>query len=329
MQLKPFKRGDIWHYRGTVNGQRLRGSTKLADKTKALRKIAEIENRAWKSHLDGPHATLTFAQAAILYRQANKPTRFLEKIEDYWRDKLVKDITGGAIRQSAITLYPDVSGATRNRQVIVPTQAIINNAAKMELCQPRKVERFKEERKEREPVTWEWVSAFMEHSSPHLGALCCFMFLTGARITEALRVEWRDTDLGTGRALIRSTKIGIERRAHLPPVLVAAIANILSNRNPDDRVFKYSSRDTAKDPWRKACKRAGIKSFSYHACRHGFATAMLHKGIDPITVAKLGGWKDSAHLFRTYGHAMTDDTLANLIADTPSTTPVSRKLAQN
>ncbi|RWD59473.1 MAG: hypothetical protein EOS36_24965, partial [Mesorhizobium sp.] len=51
----------------------------------------------------------------------------------------------------------------------------------------------------------------------------------------------------------------------------------------------------------------------YHACRHGFATAMLHAGVDPITVAKLGGWKDAKHVFATYGHAMEDDTLANRI----------------
>lgn len=46
----------------------------------------------------------------------------------------MRDITAGAIRQSAITLYPGTSGATMNRQVIVPTQAVINHAADMGLC---------------------------------------------------------------------------------------------------------------------------------------------------------------------------------------------------
>ncbi|MEZ5763294.1 MAG: hypothetical protein R3D69_02850 [Xanthobacteraceae bacterium] len=35
----------------------------------------------------------------------------------------------------------------------------------------------------------------MEHASPHLGALALFMFLTGARISEALSVRWPDIDL--------------------------------------------------------------------------------------------------------------------------------------
>jgi len=321
MPLKLYRRddGEIWHYRGTVAGRRLRGSTGTAKKDVAERYISDLENRQWKGHFDGPEAILTFAQAAILYRDAEKATRFLDKVEDHWKDKPVKDITGGAVRKGAMVVYPGRSGATRNRQFIVPTMAVINHAASLDLCRHLKVERFPVTKKEKEPATWEWVKAFMAVASPHLGALAAFMFLTGARISEALALCWRDVDLQARRALIRQTKIGAERKAHLPPALVAAIANIQSNRNPEDRVFGYSSRSTAKPVWQAACKRAEIKRLSYHACRHGFATALLHRRVDPITVAKLGGWKSAQHVFQTYGHAMDDDTLADLITDTPVT----------
>jgi integrase len=319
MPLKLYRRGEIWHYRGTVAGRRLRGSTKTAQKDAAQRITAEHEAKEWKRHHDGPEAVLTFAQAAMLYRAAQKPTRFLETVEDYWKNTPVRSINSGTVRQAAIVLLPKATGATRNRQVIVPTQAIINHAAGQDLCRHLKVERFPVVKKDKEPATWEWVRAFMDVASPHLGALACFMFLTGARISEALAVTWDDVDLNARRALIRGTKIGLERRAHLPPALVAAIANIPSNREPGTKVFTYSSRDTSKPVWRAACKRAGIKQLSYHACRHGFATAMLHQGIDPITVAKLGGWKDAKHVFTTYGHAMSDDTLADRIIGTPAT----------
>lgn len=319
MPLKIYRRGEIWHYRGTVAGRRIRGSAQTTDKRRALEIASAREEREWKSHHHGPETVLTFADAAMLYRRAQKPTRFLEVVEDYWKDTPVKQITGGAVRQSAIVLHPKASGATRNRQVIVPTQAIINHAAGLELCRNLKVERFPVVTKRKEPATWPWVQAFMAEASPHLGALACFMFLTGARISEALNVRWADMSLTERRALIRQTKIGDERRAHLPPVLVAAIANIPSNREPGAKVFQYSSRDTAKPLWRAAVRRAGIKPLPYHACRHGFATAMLHAGIDPITVAKLGGWKDAKHVFTTYGHAMSDETLADRITDTPET----------
>lgn len=314
MPLTVFRRGQIWHYRGTVAGRRLRGSTETSDKARAERIAAEKEARAWKSHLDGPASVLTFAQAAILYREAGKPTRFLAKVEDHWKDTPVRSITPGAIRQAAITLYPRCIASTRNRQAIVPTQAIINHAAEMELCQPVRVKRFPVGTKEREPVTRDWIEAFMAHANPHLGALACFMFATGARISEALAVQWGDIDFSTSTVLIRQTKVSAERRSHMPLNLVAAIANIEEPRKRT--VFKYSSRDTAKPQWRKAVDRAGIKRLSFHACRHGFATSMLQAGVDPITVAKLGGWKTAAHVFATYGHAMDDITVTDRLFGT-------------
>ena len=314
MPLKVYKRGEVYHYRGTVAGRRLRGTTGATVKEDALRFAAELEARQRKGSIYGSEAVLTFAQAAILYLQSEKPDRFVAKVAGYWKNTAVHKINGGAVRQAAIALHPKASGATRNRQVIVPTQAIINFAASLDLCRHLKVKRFPVVTKRKEPATWEWVEAFMAVASPHMGALACFMFLTGARISEALNVTWADVDMTARRATIRQGKLGgDERRAHLPPALVAAIANIPSNREPGAKVFGYSSRDTAKPIWRAAIKRAGIKPLSYHACRHGFATAMLHAGVDPITVAKLGGWRDAKHVFVTYGHAMHDDTLADRI----------------
>ena len=133
MPLKLYRRGKIWHYRGTVAGRLLRGSTKTASKETAQRIAVKREQETWNGYLD-PRSTLTFAQASMLYRHAEKSDRFLRKIEDYWRDTPVKEITPGAIRAAAISLYPNAGPATRNRQAIVPTQAVINHAAEHELC---------------------------------------------------------------------------------------------------------------------------------------------------------------------------------------------------
>lgn len=164
MPLKMYRRGKIWHYRGTVAGRRLRGSTGTARKDLAERIVAEKEARHWKGHLDGPASVLTFAQAAMLYRSAGKSERHLKPIEDYWKDTIVKTITGEAIRQSAVALYPTAGPATRNRHAIVPTQAIINYAASLDLCSYIKVKRFPVIRKAKAPATWEWVQAFMAHA---------------------------------------------------------------------------------------------------------------------------------------------------------------------
>jgi integrase len=321
MPLAIFRRGKLWHYRGTVAGRLLRGSTRTADKTTALRIAADIEARKWKGHLDGPASVLTFAQAAILYRRAGRSDRHLRSVEDYWKDTPVKEITAAAVRAACFTLEPTAGPATRNRHVIVPTQAVINHAAEQDLCGRLRVKRFPAVKKEKTPATWEWVQAFMrgavaEPACNHrVAALACFMFLTAARVSEALAVEWRDIDFAGKKVLIKQTKVGRERLAHMPPELVVALANIPGDR--DGLVFGFVRRDNCKSQWAGAIRRAGIPTLSPHACRHGFATTLLHAGIDPVTVAKRGGWNSPWHVVSTYGHAMDDETVVERLTGTP------------
>ena len=311
MPLKIYKRGDTWHYRGSVAGQRLRGSCKTADKAIAARQIAEIEARQWKCSFDGPEAVLTFAQAASLYRAAGKSTRFLAKVEDQFRNTLVRDIKPGMIRQMAIDLYPGCSGSGMNRMGIVPAQAVINHAAESELCQPIRVRRFKVDARIKEPVTLEWVRALQAHASPAIGGLALFMFLTGARIGEAIGLQWDEIELTKGTALIRESKVGNERLAHLPVPLVVAVANIPMVKGRG--VFFYQHPTDITKAWNGAIKRAGIKKLSPHSCRHGFATGLLRKGIDVHTVAELGGWRGPTQVLKTYGHAIRNRKLTDAL----------------
>lgn len=322
MPLTLYRRGEIWHYRGSVAGRRLRGSTRTARKDLAQRIAAGVEETAWKSRLDGPAAVLTFAQAAILYRNAGKSERFLRPLEDYFRDTPVRDLNAGAIRQAALVLYPAAGPATRNRQAIVPAQAVINHAAEHELCPRIRVKRFPTVRRKKRPATWEWVQAFMAAAgTPHLAALACFMFLTGARISQALAVTWDDVDLAAGLVRIAASGKGDdERYTHMPAALVAALANIAGARKGP--VFRFRSRSNARTQWAGAIRRAGIAALSYHRCRHGFATGLLDKGVSPITVAARGGWKDARHVFETYGHDVAAATVTDLLVpqtDTPLT----------
>lgn len=319
MPLKIYRRKgeDIWQYTGTVAGRRLRGSTKTTQKSEAQREANKVESRELQRGRD-PGSVLTFADAAIEYRKMGKVPKYLELVEDHWKDTPVKDITRGALKRAAIDLLPNGSGAYRNRAVLVPTQAVINHCAELEMCAPLRSSRFHEPKRTKEPATWEWVQSFMAHSSPHLGALACFMFLTGARISEALNVCWRDVDLAAATVRIVMGKSGgDERVAHAPPELVAALANLPSNRESDSQVFPYAAYDSVRKPWDAAVGRAKLKAVTPHGCRHGFATGMLHAGIDVITVAEQGGWKDPAQLFRTYGHARTEKTLSNVLTGKP------------
>lgn len=313
-RLKLYLRDGIWHYRGTIAKRRLRGSTGVPKDQKdiAARAVAEIEARQWKCNFDGPKAVLTFAQAALMYRAAGKSGTFLEPIENYFKETLVKDIKSGTIRKMAMDLFGGNSGASRNRRAIIPAQAIINYAADSDLCDHIRVKRFKTETKEKPHATLEWIQAFMKEASPQLGAYALLMFLTGARPTEALECE---LDLSGRTALLRESKIGRERRAHLPPMLVTALANLPKSNRP---LFFYCKVKDTQRAWNGAIKRAGIERLTPHCCRHGCITMLLRNRVDVKTISWLCDISP-ATLLKTYAHAIKDRTLTDILTGTDLT----------
>lgn len=237
MSLKIYKRGKTYHYSGTIAGRRLRGTTGTSDKLRAEEIMAKIDATEWQRRHHGPGAVLTFAKASILYRAAGKMNtkrqiKYLEKIEDYWKNTLVKDMTAGAIRQSAIDIYPQAGPATRNRQVITPTRAVINHCAESDLCPPIRIRKFKFDQKIKRPVLLDWLDTFCTHARPINAALATFMFATAYRISEARRVEWSDIDFQSCTILVRKTKNKKERAPHIPQRLLVALANLPRDRKP-------------------------------------------------------------------------------------------------
>jgi integrase len=319
MPLKIYRRkgGTVWQYRGTLAGHRQRGSTGTPDKETAQRIASSIEDKFWKRGLDGKEKGLTWPKAVALYLSAGKSSRFLVPLSKFWGDAPIKELTAGSIRQAAIDVYPTAKNSTRNRQVIVPMLAVINHCAELGLCQHMRMKRFKVETKIKKPVTLEWINAFRTHADrPDVAALALFMFATGARVSEALAVRWDDIDFKARKVLIRQTKLGNERRPHLPPDLFLALANLPSGRKP----FAFAGYTAAQRAWERAVKAAGIEPLTFHSCRHGFATALNDKGVGVKTIAKLGGWKSAQHLFQTYLHSNEDATLTDRIFDTEADT---------
>ena len=324
MPLKLYLRNGIYYYSGTIGprGRRKRfrdQSCYTKDKDIAARQVAEVEADYWKGHFDGPGAILTFAHAATIYRAAGKSDRFLEPIEKHLKQTLIKDISEGSIQLMAKALYPECSGASLNRLVITPTQAVINHCAKSKLCQRITVERYKVEGKVKDPATLEWIDKFRQEASPHVGAVALFMYLTGARIGEAVDVKWADIDWKARTVLIRESKVSKERKSHLPAPLVAVLANL--PRIEDRGVFGYDSKKALRNAWDAAAVRAKIKPLTPHSCRHGFATGLLHRGVDVVTVAWLGGWRSAAQVLKTYGHANKDPKLTDLLLNAQMTQP--------
>jgi integrase len=336
MPLKLYRRpgSKVWHYRGTVgapgNRQRLRGSTGTEDKNTAAREASTIEQRYWNGHHNGAGAILTFEQACTKFLADGKPGRFLQPVRDHFKDTPVKDITTDRIKAMAIELYGHCTNASKNRLAITPAQSVINHCAEAGLCNPIRVPRYKAVHKEKEPATLQWVHDFRATAKPHLGAYALFMFLTGARPSEALAIERdRDLDLQNAVATLRQTKVEhdklvqVLRKPHLPPILVAALANL--EEQPNRPLFIYRRYGHMIETWRSMVEKAKIKRLTPHCCRHGFATELLRRGVDVHTVAWLGGWASAKQVLETYGHAIKRRDITNMLTDLTGT-PLTQAL---
>ncbi len=292
---KPTKTG-IWQITGTVAGQRIRKSAKTRDRQAAKLAALILERKIWAGLANGEEI-ITFEMAANAYMDADKSTRSLRPLILHFAGVNIRQILSGHIEDAARAIYPTAKASTWNRQVITPTRAILNFAAKRGWCSPIRVGKFPEEKVERIAATREWLDAFIGSASPEIGALALFMFTTGARISDALSLEWENVK--ERRALIR-TKTG-EREAVLSRELLLRFAALPRNNN---RVFRYKSRNSIYNHWYDICDLAGIERIPPHqAGRHAFATEMIvRRGVDVVTTAKLGGWKSPKVLLERYVH---------------------------
>ena len=216
MPVNLIKRGRIWHIDDTLGppGRRIlvRQSTKTADKAQAQRFATDVEQKIWKGHFDGPEAILTFGEAAKLYRAAKGDHNgFLDDVEKYLKDWLVKDIKPSTLKTMAMELFPGNSGASMNRRALTPAQSVINHCAEAELCPPILIKkRFEDDGEPKDPATMEWVSALRgaETTGEILGTYALFMFLTGCRPTEGLQIDPdRDLNLKARTCIIRNKKV--------------------------------------------------------------------------------------------------------------------------
>jgi integrase len=154
-----------------------------------------------------------------------------------------------------------------------------------------------------------------------------FLRSTGARVSEGLGLQVQDVDFNTGairieRQLDREGGVTSPKtlngvRAIVAPerLRVALLARHNANEDKSPTAFLFGQHTQRQGRYRlaaralaKAIRDAGIEydakaeRFSFHSFRHGIATALIARNIDPQTVADHLG-DDVATILSTYVHS--------------------------
>lgn len=321
IKLKPPRAGFSPYYygRGTYLGVHVNRSTGAVRAAVAKRVIAEWERDIERGRFD-QKAGPTFMSAAVAYGKAGGSNRPVPKLIAYFKDKSLAEIDQAAIDQAAADLFPNGSNATRNREVYTPVSAILKHAGV-----DFRIRRPKGSRG-RELTGWLWpeqAEALLAEAvkiDREFGLLCTFLLFTGLRLSEG--TLWFTCDklrLAESFAFIPRTKNGEPRPVHIPPQVVAALANHPRGlERGAERVFRHRPSGRLYKLLYEAAERAGVDlpdRSAFHIFRHTYGAWMRrYAGSDTSGLVATGAWKSRQSAAR-YEHAVVSEEAqrANLL----------------
>jgi integrase len=227
-----------WVMRGTVKHIRVEESTGTSDRRIAEEIRVKRESEILHESVYGRAATATFAQATLSYLENGGNKRFLDRVLDHFGTTLLANIDQDAIEKGARKLYPTASDATRNRAFYTPVSAVLAHASRRGWCSRLILQRPKSQPGRIRWLTLDEANRLIEAAGEHLRPLVIFLLYTGARVGEALWLDWRDVDLSRGHVMFPKTKNGEARGVPLHARVVAALANLPHRkvRCSDDRM---------------------------------------------------------------------------------------------
>ncbi len=277
-------------------------------------------------------APATFLGAASGYLKENPAEAAkVKRLVQHFQDTPLADFTKDTIDAAEAALYPPradkktgalkpYAAGTLNREFRAPLAAVLHHAAKRGLVGWLRVEKHKEAQR----TSWlepEEAAALIaaaravdaaktKHNHARLAPLLVFLFSTGARLGEAIRLTWADVDLARRHVILRDTKNGETYGAHLGDLAFDEIANLPGGRHPDRQIFGYTHRRSIRWALAAATKKAGLKkAFTAHLARHSFATWLRRNGEDLKKMMEVGRWKDVKSVMR-YQHVASDEQKA-------------------
>jgi integrase len=352
MPLKLFRRGKIWYVRGTVRGTTIYEATATDDRTRAEAYRAKREAALWDRAVFGERATTPFVQAAVAFIEARNPTKRdalrVERLAKHFKGVNVNQVdqlaADGAI--SAIC-RPDAAPSTKLRAVLIPLTAVLNFGAKRGWCDRPNFERPRQPKGRTAWLSPAEALRLVTCAGPVLQPLITFFLCTGARVSEALEMEWADIDLGRGSCILRETKNGRDRIVRLPPAAIVALSGMdhrsgVVFRRPDGEPYADKGREEGgqiKTAWRNACRRAGLGAWkpakpsaaleagaegrahtpvrwkpkiTPHGLRHTWATWYYTATHDALRLMHRGDWS-GLQLVERYAHLATSEILPDLV----------------
>ena len=262
-----------------------------------------------------------FGKRYMEYAKANKRSwlrdqQMLENLYSFFgKERQFGEITPVNIEGYKIHRRVKVSGATVNRELAL-LKRMFNLAINWDLflnVNPvRKVKFFREFNTGLRVLSSEEEKSLIQNASPYLQDLIRFAVNTGLRIGEIFSLRWSNVDLKKGLLTIFSPKT--EKLREVPINLETRKVLEASWLGKKNEVVFYNPETgkpfvDLKAGFGLACSKAGISGVTWHTLRHTFASRLVNRGVDIVTVKELLGHSSISVTMR-YAHTNIDSKRA-------------------
>lgn len=342
MSVYKPKNSPYWHYDFQTRGIRFHGSTGTKNKRAAQRREEEVRRQQAEGR-KREHMTLNAAfgryyeEVACHHATASQADYWMENLLKGLGDKYMHEVTDADIATYVARRRGFVSNASVNRETQllrrIYRQADLNWKADIGemphwgrhlLTEPQgRVRELSQSEQER----------LFEKLREDFHPLIHFALMTGARLSNCIRLTWSEVDYDAREVRFRQkggtmhtvpmthsmqVLLANERGNHPIYVFTYLCARTIGKRQKGKR-YPFSMTGWRR-VWKRTLEKAKIEDFRFHDLRHTAATRMMRATGNLRLVQELLGHTD-IHTTTRYAHVTKDDVRKAMEGMEPRTIP--------
>ena len=299
-----YRRGEIWwidYY--DQNRERVQESSQSSCKRDAEAILALRKSELIRGVLKRPVkiAFREFGERYMEHAKANKRSwlrdeQMYRNLKEFFgSERQLTDINPAGIEGYKLHRRKEVSGSTVNRELAL-LKRMFNLAIDWELFRDinpvRKVKFFRELNTGVRIVSPDEEGKLLRNAAPYIQDVIRFALNTGLRTGEIFTLRWSDVDFERSILNVfapktqktRAVPMNLETRKVLEAWALGRKCEFVFYNLETGKPFV-----DLKTGFARACRKAGIEGVTWHTLRHTFASRLVNRGVDIVTVQQLLG----------------------------------------
>lgn len=288
-----------YYYQGRRIRECVGPSKKLAQQALAARKGEIAQGRFDLRRIKGSPFFHEFIEEYLEYckghnRAWKRKATHLRHFKVFFGSVRLHQITPWLLERYKAKRQKDVTPATVNRE-LGTLKHLFNLAIKWERVDRNPVREVKFFREANRPLRFlseDEISRVLAACNPWLRAVVVTGLNTGMRRGEILSLRWNHVDFSRRVILVEGAKTDEHREIPMNARLTETLKPVSFGRSAHEPVFVTRRGEPYREitkAFKRAVKKAGIAPCRFHDLRHTFASHLVMKGADLVTVKELLG----------------------------------------